>query len=131
MKSPQVNASVSTRVMSAVKPWTLGLLAASVLVAAGCSSSGFKPEEHKPAKLPKLTAPVQSLKEVWRDSIGAEAKYDPLRPQLDFLNDRVYAAARDGKVYAWDMHDKSLWETADCRASAIQVSVHVCDVPDL
>jgi len=111
MKSPQVNASVSTRVMSNVKPWALGLLTASLLVAAGCSSSGFKPEEHKPAKLQKIPAPTQTLTQVWRDSIGAEAKYDPLRPQLDILNDKVYAAARDGRVYAWDLHDKSIWET--------------------
>ena len=89
----------------------LAMVAASALALTGCSNSkGFIPEVHKPSKLPALTAPAQTLALVWKDSIGSEAKRDPLRPQLDVQDGNVYAASHNGQVYAWNATGQKLWQ---------------------
>jgi hypothetical protein len=78
-----------TRLTAVLSTTALVIVAASVLTLTGCSTDkDLKPIEHKPSKLPTLTAPSQTLALVWKDSIGSEEKLDPLRPQLD---------VRDGK----------------------------------
>ncbi|AXI03024.1 outer membrane protein assembly factor BamB [Aquirhabdus parva] len=117
MKLPTVSAvkqaSLPTNLMSwsSASKTAMALVTVSALVLTGCGSSkDFKPEVHKPSKLPTLTAPAQSLGLVWKDSIGGEDKVDPLRPQLDVLNGNVYAASHSGRVYAWDAAGKQLWQ---------------------
>ena len=89
----------------------LSMLAVSALTLAGCSSSkGFKPEVHKPSKLPTITAPAQTLALVWKDSIGSEESSDPLRPQLDVQDGNVYAASHNGRVYGWSATGQKLWQ---------------------
>lgn len=89
----------------------LAIVAASVLTLAGCSSDkDLKPIEHKPSKLPVLTAQSQTLALVWKDSIGGEEKLDPLRPQLDVQDGNVYAASHSGRIYAWNATGQKLWQ---------------------
>lgn len=109
MNLPIVNALKQTSFprLSAV---VLAMVAASALTLAGCSSKSFKPEEHKPSKLPAITAPAQTLALVWKDSIGSENKRDPLRPQLDVQDGNVYAASHSGHVYAWSATGQKIWQ---------------------
>lgn len=88
----------------------LAMVTASLLTLAGCSSDGYKPVVHKPSKLPTITAPAQTLALVWKDSIGSEDSRDPLRPQLDVKDGNVYAASRNGRVYAWNAAGQKLWQ---------------------
>lgn len=110
MNLPIVNALKQTSFpkLSAI---IVAIVAASTLTLAGCSNGkGFKPEVHKPNKLPAITAPAQTLALVWKDSIGSEAKSDPLRPQLDVQDGNVYAASHSGRVYAWNASGQKLWQ---------------------
>jgi outer membrane protein assembly factor BamB len=110
MNLPIVNALKQTSFprLSAV---VLAMVAASTLTLAGCSSSkGFKPEVHKPSKLPEITASAQTLALVWKDSIGSEDSSDPLRPQLDVQDGNVYAASHNGRVYGWSATGQKLWQ---------------------
>ncbi len=113
MNSPIVTALKQTSLPSPklrLGATAFAIVAASILTLAGCSSDkDFKPVEHKPSKLPVLTAPIQTLALVWKDSIGGEEKLDPLRPQLDVQDGNVYAASHDGRIYAWDATGKQLW----------------------
>lgn len=83
--------------------------ALSLVLVVGCSGKDFKPEVHKPSKLPAITAPAVTLAQVWKDSIGGQAKLDPLRPQLDVLNGNIYAAS-PSRVYAWSATGQKLWQ---------------------
>lgn len=110
MNLPTVNPLKQTSLpkMSAI---VLAMVAASALALVGCSNSkGFKPEVHKPSKLPAITAPAQTLALVWKDSIGSEEKSDPLRPQLDVQDGNIYAASHSGRVYAWSATGQKLWQ---------------------
>lgn len=110
MNLPIVNALKQTSFprLSAI---ALSMFAVSALTLAGCSSSkGFKPEVHKPSKLPTITAPAQTLALVWKDSIGSEESSDPLRPQLDVQDGNVYAASHNGRVYGWSATGQKLWQ---------------------
>ncbi len=102
----------------------LAIVAASVFTLAGCSSDkDLKPVEHKPSKLPVLTAPSQTLALVWKDSIGGEEKLDPLRPQLDIQDGHVYAASHSGRIYAWDKSGHKLWQAKSKQDITSGVSV--------
>ena len=85
------------------------LLLSSVLLVMGCSSS-LKPVEYKPAKLPELKQPSQSLSRVWQDTIGGAIKTDPLRLQLALLDGVTLAASRDGEIEAWSVTGQRLWQ---------------------
>ena len=87
----------------------LATAACSLVLLAGCSGKDFKPEEHKPSKLPVISAPAVGLAQVWKDSIGGQEKLDPLRPQLDVLNGNVFAASLN-RVYAWSVTGQKLWQ---------------------
>jgi outer membrane protein assembly factor BamB len=87
----------------------LAVTVLSLVTLAGCSNTDFKPEVHKPSKLPTLTSPAVGLAQVWKESIGGQEKLDPLRPQLDVLNGNVYAASTS-RVYAWSATGKQLWQ---------------------
>jgi outer membrane protein assembly factor BamB len=103
----------------------LAILAASILTLAGCSTDkDLKPIEHKPSKLPVLTAPIQTLALVWKESIGGEEKLDPLRPQLDLQQGNVYAASHNGRIYGWSSTGQKLWQvkTKDVITSGVSVS---------
>jgi outer membrane protein assembly factor BamB len=100
-----------TRLTAVLSTTALVIVAASVLTLTGCSTDkDLKPIEHKPSKLPTLTAPSQTLALVWKDSIGSEEKLDPLRPQLDVRDGNVYAASHDGRIYAWTASGQKLWQ---------------------
>jgi outer membrane protein assembly factor BamB len=87
---------------------TVALLT-SLTLSTGCSR-GLKPEVHKPSKLPQLTAPVQSLSDVWHERIGGGDRKDPLRLQLASNQHIIIAANRDGDVTAWSVgSNKALW----------------------
>jgi len=101
----------------------LAIVAASVLMLAGCADKDLKPVEHKPSKLPVLTAPSQTLALVWKDSIGGEEKLDPLRPQLDIQDSNVYAASHNGRIYAWDKSGHKLWQAKSKQDITSGVSV--------
>ncbi len=88
----------------------LAATAFSLIALVGCSNKDFKPEVHKPSKLPTITAPATSLSQVWKDSIGGQNKLDPLRPQLDVQSGNVYAASRN-RIYAWSATGKQLWQS--------------------
>lgn len=94
---------------SGVKPLVSTLLLSSVLLVMGCSSS-LKPVQHKPAKLPELTQPTQSLNSVWRDNIGGAIKTDPLRLQLAVLDGMTLAASRSGTLEAWSATGQRVWQ---------------------
>jgi len=94
---------------SGVKPLVSTLLLSSVLLVTGCSSS-LKPVQHKPAKLPELTQPTQSLNSVWRDNIGGAIKTDPLRLQLAVLDGMTLAASRSGTLEAWSATGQRVWQ---------------------
>ncbi len=91
------------------KPLTATLLLSSVLLVMGCSSS-LKPVQHKPAKLPKLSQPMQGLSSIWQERIGGAMKADPLRLQVAILDGVTLAASRNGDVEAWSATGQRLWQ---------------------
>lgn len=92
-----------------IKPLTATLLLSSVLLVMGCSSS-LKPIEHKPAKLPTLSQPMQGLSSIWQERIGGAMKADPLRLQVAILDGVTLAASRNGDVEAWSATGQRLWQ---------------------
>lgn len=94
---------------SSLKPLASTLLISSVLFLMGCSSS-LKPVEHKPAKLPKLSQPTQSLNSIWKERIGGAIKSDPLRLQVAIVDGITLAANRDGEIEAWSATGQRLWQ---------------------
>ncbi len=89
------------------KPLMLSSCIAVALTVAACSKS--VKEEHKPSPLPKL-AQVEKLKPVFKDSISAGEKNDPLRLQLDADESGVFAVSRNGYVVAYNEQGKQLWK---------------------
>ncbi len=98
----------------ALPPWARATVLALVLVAlvlpnAGCSVFGGDDDEPQPADLVKFK-PTIRIKKVWSASLGGDS--ESLRLALQPASDgaRVFAAAHDGKVSAFDAEKgKRLW----------------------
>jgi len=104
-----MHANASLHAQALRRPRLVVALLSSALLLAGCSSS-IKPVEYKPAKLPTLNQPSQSLSRVWQDSIGGASKTDPLRLQLAVLDGVTLAASREGQLEAWSANGQRLWQ---------------------
>lgn len=92
-----------------VRPLVGALLLSTALLTLGCSS-GLKPVEQKPAKLPEVTQPSQALTQVWQDRGGDANPADPLRLQLAILDGVTLSASREGELRAWSATGQSLWQ---------------------
>jgi outer membrane protein assembly factor BamB len=98
----------------ALPPWARTALLALVLGAlvvpnAGCSVFGGDDEEEQPAELAKFK-PTIRIKKVWSANLGSDS--ESLRLALQPASDgaRVFAAAHDGRVSAFDAETgKRLW----------------------
>ena len=104
-----VNRYQDTRQPSKRPPLLSTLLISSMLLVMGCSSS-LKPIEHKPAKLPKISQPIQGLTSIWQERMGGAIKADPLRLQVALLDGVTLAASRDGEIEAWSATGQRLWQ---------------------
>lgn len=87
-----------------------GLIAATVLLAS-CGMFGDKEEELEPMELVKIKPSIE-IKRIWSAKLGDSSEFlrVALRPAGD--GNRIYAASRDGRVYAFDPESgKQLWRT--------------------
>jgi outer membrane protein assembly factor BamB len=94
--------------MSVLKPLALAVLSLSLLSLTGCDR-GLKADIHKPSTLPEITAPAQSLTEIWHEKIGGAKRHDPLRLQLAVADGVIIATNRQGDVTAWDDNGQKRW----------------------
>jgi outer membrane protein assembly factor BamB len=86
-----------------------GVLAALAVTTAGCSLFGKDDDAVKPAKLTDFKATIR-VREVWSASLGSDSKFLRLALQPASDGARIFAAAHDGKVSAFDaVKGKRLW----------------------
>jgi outer membrane protein assembly factor BamB len=87
---------------------SLVLVAAAVLALGACDSKDKKVD--KPAELTDIKSPTVRVQKVWGASVGGGGKKLRLGLGLASLDDRLYAAGRDGDVAAFDIRTgKQLW----------------------
>jgi outer membrane protein assembly factor BamB len=87
---------------------SLVLVAAAVLALGACDSKDKKVD--KPAELTDIKSPTVRIQKVWGASVGGGGKKLRLGLGLASLDDRLYAAGRDGDVAAFDIRTgKQLW----------------------
>ena len=89
--------------------WSLPLLA--TLSLAGCSLFGGEEDVVVMDPVPQVQSPQFAAKTLWKRSVGNGVGkfYSQLAPVI--ADDRLFAAARNGKVVALDKHDgKVLWK---------------------
>lgn len=85
------------------------LLLALALSAAGCSLFGGDDDENPPADLTDFK-PTLRIKKVWSAGLGDDSEFLRLALQPASDGARIYAAAHDGKVSAFDaVKGKRLW----------------------
>jgi outer membrane protein assembly factor BamB len=90
---------------------SLALVAAAFLALAACSSKNKKVDE--PAKLVDIKSPTVRIQKVWGASVGGGGKKLRLGLGLATLDNRLFAAGRDGDVAAFDLKTgKQLWRVA-------------------
>jgi len=87
----------------------LWLLALSAIALTGCSSSSIK--ETPPAELPPLESPI-TVRTLWRHGVDDGAQGQALRLVPAVANGRVYAAAHNGQVRAFDgTSGETIWSS--------------------
>ena len=86
------------------------LLVAAVLAIVACDSKEKKLE--KPAELTDIKSPSVRIQKLWSASVGGGGKKLRLGLGLSQIDDRLFAAGRDGDVAAFDIKTgKQLWRT--------------------
>ncbi|MEZ5565369.1 MAG: outer membrane protein assembly factor BamB [Gammaproteobacteria bacterium] len=102
--------------------WRTFLIAALMVVVllsvSGCSVFGGKDDPNPPAELTKFK-PTLRIKKAWHAGLGAESEHLRLALQPASDGSRIFAAAHDGKVSAFDaVKGKRLWR----RKTKLQLS---------
>ena len=77
------------------------LMTAAVLTLAACDKKDKKVDE--PAELTDIASPTVRIDRVWGASVGGGGKKLRLGLGLTTVNDRLYAAGRDGEIAAFDL----------------------------
>jgi len=86
------------------------LLVAAVLAIVACDSKEKKLE--KPAELTDIKSPTVRIQKLWGASVGGGGKKLRLGLGLAQVDNRIFAAGRDGDVAAFDIKTgKQLWRT--------------------
>jgi outer membrane protein assembly factor BamB len=85
----------------------------ALLTLAGCDSKKDKKKVDQPAELTDIKNPTVRIQKLWNASVGGGGKKLRLGLGLAALDNRLFAAGRDGDVAAFDMKTgKQLWRTA-------------------
>jgi outer membrane protein assembly factor BamB len=87
---------------------SLALIAAAFLALAACDSKKKKVDQ--PAELTDIKSPTVRIQKLWGASVGGGGKKLRLGLGLATLDNRLFAAGRDGDVAAFDLKTgKQLW----------------------
>jgi outer membrane protein assembly factor BamB len=86
------------------------LMTAAVFTLAACDKKDKKVDQ--PAELTNIASPTVRIDKVWGASVGGGGEKLRLGLGLTAVNDRLYAAGRDGEIAAFDLKTgKPIWRT--------------------